>query len=277
MMADPSWISTGAALVGTGAWFADKIFGPSADALGTNLKVHLQSRLPQIFGRAEEIARLEGRQIEQVKPGLLTRMIIDASSSEEAPEITDWWAGLFVSAGSHQVETNVHAVFSDIMAMIGPKEADVLKEFVAYYRRHTNIIAAPYRDAARRMGTLIQEMLLSNVLELFPPDGSNIERIHKHFANPMIPLPVRTFAWSIPEKRDAGNQWTMTTERWFSENQLEIAILERARVFKFLRVDIPILGERSAFVDLVGLTELGVEFYKACTRSALEGDVDERT
>ena len=76
-------------------WFANKIFGPSVDAMGKNLAAHLQSRMPAIFGRAEQIAKEARIEPRPIKPGLLSRMIVDASFSEDTEEITEWWANLF--------------------------------------------------------------------------------------------------------------------------------------------------------------------------------------
>ncbi|WP_417611746.1 Abi-alpha family protein [Parasphingorhabdus sp.] len=261
-----------AALVGLG-WFANKVFGPSADAIGGGLKAHLESRVPAIFNRAETLAKEGNIQIGPIKPGLLTKMIIDASFSEENDGITQWWANLFVSAGSRQVETNVQAVFSDIMAMIGPNEANVLEEFVAYYRQQVEHLPASERAAARKLGPLVQDRLLNRVIEKFPLTGDNINFVHQHFENPNIPVPIRTYAWAIPEDKGNGLVWGMTTKKWYSDNRLSIEILERSRIFKFVRVSIPLMANQPAWVDLVALTDIGIEFYQACSGSALEGEI----
>ena len=124
-------ITTGAALVGTSTWFANKILGPSAERLGDNLVVYLEYRLPKIFGRADAIASERNIEPQPVKPGLLTRMIIDASMSDDVEEITEWWANLFVDAS--RGGSNQHAIFSDVMAQLGPKEVLVLEKFLSPY------------------------------------------------------------------------------------------------------------------------------------------------
>jgi hypothetical protein len=262
-------ISTGAALVGGAAWFADKLFGPSAEALGGSLKVHLQARIPNIFSVAERKA--SPANLHPVAPGLLSRMIVDASFSEENEEVTDWWANLFIQAASGHCETNRQAVFSDIMAMLGPTEVRVLKDLVDYYRLQIGHLTPADRSQARAAGMLLQERLLESIIRKFPLEGDAVEDVHKHLADPKIPLPVRTSAWALPEKTDAGTIWSLTTERWFISNQLEIEILERARVFRFVRVDVPLMGKFDSWIDLVGLTELGIQFFEVCSGEPLEG------
>jgi hypothetical protein len=264
-------ISQGGALVGTGAWFAGKIFGPSVDALGQNLKAHLQSRLPVIFGRAEEIAKNNGVTLAPVKPGLLSRMIVDASFSDDTPEITEWWANLFIQASTDSTEANVYAVFSDIMAVVGPREASVLNSFVDYYRTNTKILIPQDRAKARSNDAVFQETLLFAVLKNHPLSGGTSLEVERHFSDPKIPLPVRTFAWKVPDKQGKELVWRISTMEWYSKNQVPIEILERARVFKFSRLEIPIIADESSWVDLVGLTELGIAFFEACVGEPLEG------
>ncbi len=144
-----SVITTGTALVGTGAWFANQIFGPSAGAVGENLKVHLQNRLPTIFGRSAQLAEEKAITLGPIKPGLLTRMVVDASFSDDSEEITEWWANLFIEAGSEAFEANRQAVFSDIMAMLGPREVSVLTEFVGYF--HQQVKLFPKSERRREM------------------------------------------------------------------------------------------------------------------------------
>jgi hypothetical protein len=264
-------ITTGAALVASGSWFADRIFGPSVDALGQNLKAHLQSRLPSIFGRAEEIAKSENLTLEPVKPGLLSRMIVDASFSEDSLEITEWWANLFVQAASVQTEANVHAVFSDIMAVVGPREAALLRNFVDYYRSNTKFLVPQDRAKARSSDAVFQETLLFSILKKHPLSMGTSREVECHFENPRIPLPVRTFAWKVPDRQDGDLVWRISTLNWYAENQVPIEILERSRVFKFTRFEIPIIADESSWVDLVGLTELGIAFFEACAREPLEG------
>lgn len=265
-------ITTGAIVVASGSWFADKIFGPSIDALGENLKAHLQSRLPIIFGRAESIAKTESLELAPIRPGLLTRMIVDASFSEDMPEITDWWANLFLEAATKETEANMHAVFSDIMAMIGPQEVKVLNEFVAYYRKQVAHLTPEMRAHVETIGSVVQETKLFSVTNRFPLDAESSREIDEHFTNPHIPLPVRTYGWKVPSKGDEMLSWRVNMLDWYKENSVSIEILERSRVLKFIRLEIPIMADQAAWVDLVGITELGRAFYQACSHQPLAGN-----
>lgn len=266
-------ISTGAALVASGSWFAGKIFGPSVEALGDNLKAHLQTRMPMIFERSEQIAKAEGLEILPLKPGLLTRMIVDASFSEDTPEITEWWSNLFVEASTRQTEANLYAVFSDIMAMIGPEEAGVLNDFIAFYRQQVIHLSTQERVEALLAGSAIQEALLFTVVDKFPlTDTSHVEVVD-HFTHPKIPLPVRTSGWKVPLSSGSGLTWHSTSLAWYENNVVSLEILERSRVFKFVRLEIPILADQLAWVDLVCLTSLGREFFEACSRHKIIDDV----
>ena len=265
-------ITTGAALVASGSWFADKIFGPSVAALGDNLKIHLHTRAPQIFGRAEQIAKAEELHLSPVSPGLLSRMIMNASFSEDSADITDWWANLFVEAATNHTEPNMQAVFSDIMAMIGPKEARVLTDFVAYYRSQIANHTLASLENIDAMDGIVQESTLFKLPHSFPLTNETVDDVHEHLANPKIPLPVRTFAWKLPLSFGEALSWRLTTLPWYVENRVPIEILERSRVLKFIRLEIPIMADQAAWVDLVGLTALGRACFESCSRENLAGN-----
>lgn len=265
-------ISTGAMLVASGSWFAEKIFGPSINALGENLRAHLQSRIPIIFGRAESIAKTANLELAPIRPGLLTRMIVDASFSDDLPEITEWWANLFVEAATKETEANMHAVFSDIMAMIGPQEVKVLSDFVSFYRLQVAYLTPDMRKNVETVGSVVQETLLFSVVDKFPLNANSAQEVDEHFTNPKIPLPVRTFGWKVPSSAGEALSWRVHTLDWYKTNPVSIEILERSRVLKFIRLEIPILADQAAWVDLVGITALGREFYEACSRQPLAGN-----
>lgn len=64
---------------------------------------------------------------------------------------------------------------------------------------------------------------------------------------------------------------TLKSETWYTDNQIEIEILERARVFKMMRIDVPLMANQNSWIDLVGMTELGIQFFEACADEPLEG------
>ncbi len=117
-------ITTGAALVGASAWFLDRILGPSADALGEQLRIFSSERLAAIFSRAEEIA---GEELHALPPGFVVQLVRKASFSEDDDNLTEMWARLLANAASG-FQTH-HAIFVDILSQISGQEAQILRKF----------------------------------------------------------------------------------------------------------------------------------------------------
>lgn len=248
---------------GTGAWFADKIFGSSVAAMGDQLKVYLQTRVPTIFGVAEERARKLNLELRPIKPGLLAKMIMDASFSDESPQVTEWWSNLFLSA-SH-TGTNKHAVFSDMMAVIGPAEATCLRDFIESFD-FGRTAKWFKRDAGAMRGSidLMRHQAVEHWVGKTPVTEDRMGAVYLNLTRGQIPWPLRPTAWTLPAENVAGEYTPLRQSNpWFRENQEAIEILERTRVMKFARVNIPVMGP-SSWVDTVELTSLGVDFYIAC-------------
>ena len=88
-------------LIGAGAgWFANKVFGPSADALGQELKAYSSSRLGKIFKRAAERSKPE--QVEALPPGFVVTFFQKASFSEDDESLTEMWANLLAQAATEE-------------------------------------------------------------------------------------------------------------------------------------------------------------------------------
>jgi hypothetical protein len=116
--------TAGVALFGAGAWFASKLFGPSAEELGNQLKVFASARLTKILGRAEQVS--SGKVSKALPPGFSYIFIQKASFSEDTEIITDMWAHLLVSASDGY--SNRHLNFVDILSELGEREAVLLNE-----------------------------------------------------------------------------------------------------------------------------------------------------
>ena len=256
-------ITTGAALVGTGAWFADKIFGPGADAIGGQLKAYLQARLPAIFGLAEAKARELDVELQPIQPGLLARMIMDASFSNDSSEITEWWANLFVSA-SH-AGTNKHAVFSDMMAVLGPKEAECLTAFMTSFDfARTEPWFKNSMATMRGSIDLMRDQAISGWVGETPIAHDRLQSVYLNLTGGQLPWPMRPISWSLPMKDQNDNYMPLRqTNPWYAENREAVEILERTRILKFSKVTLPVMGA-TAWVDTVEITSLGAEFYASC-------------
>ncbi len=102
--------STGLAL-GAG-WFANKLFGPSADALGDALKNYGSSRLGKIFNRAA--GKTNPEQVQALPPGFVMTFFQKASFSEDDDSLTEMWANLLAQAATDF--TNRHAAYVEILS-----------------------------------------------------------------------------------------------------------------------------------------------------------------
>jgi hypothetical protein len=258
-----SIITTGAALVGAGTWFGEKIFGSSAEAMGGQLTAYLQSRIPAIFGAAETKVGGQNLALRPIRPGLLARMVMDASFSEDSDEITDWWASLFISASLY--ETNKHAVFSDMMATIGPSEAKCLSEFVEQFdfgRTSTWFLESV--PNMRGSVDLVRDQAIAHWVGETPIAANRIQQVYSNLTTGQLPWPLRPIRWVLPALSGDGKSTRLAqTNPWYAEARDAVEILERSRVLKFSKSDVPVMGP-SSWVETVELTGLGVDFFMAC-------------
>lgn len=266
-MADVTIISDGAALVGAGAWFADKVLGPSAEGIGEQLKAYFSRRIDSIFTAAGSIAQERSVEVLPIPPGLLSRMIMDASFSEEDEDITRWWANLLIDASASA--SNRHAVFSDMMATIGPGEAKCLKDFMESFSFMRSDPAMIISELAAATESMRFEAIQHWLGELPVPQ----EKLHQVRANLLtgeVPWPIRPISWSFPLLIAQGTTIRANqVNPWYAENVTNVAILERARVLEFGQSAIETGGhQKAAWVKTVAATSLGIEFYAACTGSA---------
>lgn len=219
--------------------------------------------MPKIFGLAEERAKAIGARPAPVAPGLLTRMIIDASVSEDHEDLNDWWANIFLDASLSG--SNRHAVFSDMMAFIGPKEAEVLRGFIDGFSFSRDRSWLDQDSPIRSSIGLTVGQGVANFIGETPVTPERWSAVRNNLLRGELGWPVRATSWRLPGKNEADESvWLNQNNPWFAAYLTEIEILERTRVFKVSRVDIPVMGP-ATWVDVVELTALGADFYRACT------------
>ena len=266
----PEEIVTAATLaMAGGTWFLAKVTEPSAKAIGDSVQQYLGSRMPQIFGLAADRARASGLEPKPIPPGLLTRMVIDASVSEDDEELDSWWANLFLDAS--QAGSNRHAVFSDMMAFIGPREAKCLKEFLDGFSfvkdRAWLDPSSPWRGSA----SLTISQAFTHFVGDTPIPRDRWTQVRSNLLTGECGWPVRATTWRLPGKNEQEESvWLNQHNPWFQTYQTEVEILERSRIFRMSRVDIPVMGP-ATWVDVIELTSLGADFYAACM-GMKEGD-----
>lgn len=268
-MVEPITTATGIAV---GGWFAGKVFGPSAERLGDNLLVYLENRVPRIFARAERIAQDEGLDPKPITPGLLTRLIVDASMSDDDEEITEWWANLILDASLSG--SNRHAVLSDMMAIIGPKEAQFLDRFYKMIALNRPSENAPWTFSRFVVEHHVSENASREIGWMFPLDRENAEQASEAVQRFADDIPARPVAWGLPSKItarwDEGEPFDLVIRgerraQWFEGNEGSFEILERAQVLRTSRHEIRGLKSPYGWVQFVEFTQLGMAFYEACT------------
>ncbi len=117
-------VSAAQILAGSGAatWLVDKLLGPSADALGDQIKVFGTQRLGKIFGRAAEIADRDS--MHALPPGFALIAIQKASFSEDVESITEMWARLILKASTSFEVRDLQ--FADILSQLNGSDAAIL-------------------------------------------------------------------------------------------------------------------------------------------------------
>lgn len=260
--------------IAAGSYVAAKVFGPSLGRLGENLLVYWERRLPAIFEKADQIALDEAIEPRRIAPGLLTKLIVDASMSSDDDEITDWWARLFLDASTIETEANRSVVYSDIMAMLGPKEVQTLSSFVGHLQGFLRMNPSYEGRYAKRGAALAIDAELEGIFETKAEFSPGYEIIRQRLEEFQIAAPVRVYEWKLPEFSPGLSCWHFHQTDWYVSRQLEFEILERSRVISRARYAAPILANQNAWVGTIGLTELGASFFEACTGKNI-GDLEE--
>lgn len=107
-------------------WFANKLLGPTADALGEQLKAYGSARLKKIFDRAAGKAKPE--EVEALSPGFLITFVQKASFSEDDESLTEMWANLLAQAATGF--SNRHAAYVEILSELTAFDAMTLASLV---------------------------------------------------------------------------------------------------------------------------------------------------
>ena len=89
-------------LVGSGAagWVVDKLLGPSASALGEQIKVYGTGRFRSVVSVFATKAETRQHDLQALPPGFAYQFFQKASFSEDDEFITECWANLLLSAAT---------------------------------------------------------------------------------------------------------------------------------------------------------------------------------
>lgn len=253
-------ITTATAAFGAGAWFAGKVLEPSAKALGENLQAFLGARVNKVFATSEQLAKVADLDLKPIAPGLLTRLIMDASFSADEIEITDWWANLFIDASIKG--SNKHAVFSDMMALLGPQEVRCLEEFVGFCLQIKHFGLKDYTASSMNDTSTGFEFSVENRIEI-EDAADRYDEIVSHLLLGSYGWPIRPTEWRLPRRDGQDVALGFGFDKWSRDQRLPLGILERAGIVKPLSATFPV-WDGAKWVRANGLTPLGYEFYCAC-------------
>jgi len=249
-------ITTGAVLVGASAWFANKLLGPSMDALGEQLKAYAGDRLTNIFSRAEEMN--DGKEVTALPPGFAIQFLQKASYSADDEAITDMWAGLLTDAA--QRVSNRHNIFIDILSQIGPNEARFLNGIFDPASAYPLVLNTP-RD--------LRSVLLENAKKSLEWEDekseANANRVVEELLNYDFGWPAVIRAaemyWSSSDRNPAKT--TVVKKSISLGDPFVVDALSRQRLIEYFDLDFN-PGWASPRMDGYFTTLLGVEFLKSC-------------
>jgi Abortive infection alpha len=256
-------ITTGAVLVGAGTWFADKIFGPSAEKLGQSLSVYASDRVRKIFSLASQKAEDE-QQINQLPPGYLFKLVQAASFSDESDDITEMWANLLIE--SSKCLERKHTTYVDIMEKLGHDEAEILNNLIGEYapkfysqkmyntEPHKNLQRGYYFDIA---DGILKEKMVAHFDEEMASDFEEKVLKFKTVWPSLITFLDIPYALPVNQQhdRDVGKR-TYTTE------SIKFDILIRQQLVEKFNVDF-IAGFQMEAAGVMP-TPLGLDFIKVC-------------
>ena len=257
-------ITTGAALVGAGAWFADKVFGPSAESLGETLRVYLSDRVSKVFSRAEDLA--DGPNLlHQLPAGFLVKFVQAASFSEDDELITDLWANLLLNSSRDFSQKKV--LYLDILEKLSAEDARVLDELIFSISDDTRYHSVQWllENIRIRGFSVAQRILKERELSHFDVEEAN------EFNDEMLSLdvnwPVKILGSIVPYQLSAveGAYLPASSSTGLANSNAPYDALIRQRLVQTCESNF--ISGFTIQLEGVMATALGVEFLRSCRGS----------
>ena len=250
-------VTIGAA-AGMSAWLADKLPGPSAEAVGEQVRTFASARLTKIFSRTQELSG--GEITAPLPPGFAYLAIQRASFSEDSDEITDMWAALLLDASSSY--SHRHANYADILSQLGSREVNILNQLVP-----TRVGGYPPWQSVNFQSSL-REDLRSKFTAVSGEDGQShddlVAETQRRFDELLqieLGWPGRITAVSYPYHYHQSNKGSVVTG---GTNFLtEYDVLIRQRLIERFSFDLS-QSFSSPYVEGILVTALGVAFVATC-------------
>jgi hypothetical protein len=157
---------------GSGTWLADKLLGPSFEALGEQFKAFAGERLKSIFNRAG--AKVDPAQVNELPPGFALQFVQKASFSEEDNKITEMWSNLLISASK---DFNIrHSLFAEILSQLCAVDA----KYIDSLARPDHPVLMKALDFSRMsMPVNIKSVLRRQIISIGKWPAENSDECHK--------------------------------------------------------------------------------------------------
>ena len=239
-------------LVGSGVagWAADKLLGPSFDALGEQVKIYASVRWSQIFEKIEYLA--EDLKIGSLPPAFTYQALQKSSISEESEIITEMWARLLIDAG--QDFSARHSLFLDIIGIMNSADARFFEAIFQNKKSPSNI-----EDVARLSQRILSEFSSGTC------DRDGAQNIARKIMNSEIGFEAFILSVGVPYNIDGktgevhADQIAYERSKFASESD---SLVRNGLVRPF------IISHNDPYsnphIEGVIVTELGKEFHAAC-------------
>lgn len=245
-------ITTAQIVAGTGAlaWVADKLLGPSAEAVGDQIKIYASARVEAIFARIAQ--KRSADQLASIPPAFAVAAIQRASISDDDTQITEMWANLLIAA-SEQFESRM-TVYADILSQIGPNEARLLRDTAL---RHDLRGAGNVDNLEINLRIRLNALKLKGTLN-FDDANDAVEFIRRVFDD----LPVVFERLVIAVGGNEGQSVGLIEKA----KTVSCLVLERQNLFKKLTFEYNAgaIGPSLMKADLFVPTDLGLDFLSVC-------------
>lgn len=235
---------------GVSTWVADKLFGPSFDALGEQLRAYASERITEILKKFQ--GQNDPNDLNTLPPGFAIQFFQKASFSEDDDRLTAAWASLLSSA-SRRFE-NRHMLFADILSVMSASDAkffdsvflvsdegeavEGVQRLSGYLESHYSHVGGPL-DSAVAMVDQIRSIPIG-----FP------------CAFRLITVPYSDYSTNL---RHSDHVYV-----WRSKSETEIDALVRNGLLREFSINLESPYHRPGIEGVV-VTSLGIEFHKICT------------
>lgn len=250
-------VSTTTALALGAGWFANKVLGPSADELGTQLKAFVGERTRKFVSGAQ--AKADPEKAKPLTPAFFYNFSQKAAFSEDSDEINEMWSSLLADASEGQ--SYRHSIFADILTRFGSHEAKYLSWLCSDY----NAESSEYVD--RNYIELVLDLALRGVDEDIVGASNFSKKILEKFDKVKFNWPVK-FEYSrfvSGTNRAEAFSAGVTTISESESLDFAIEVLKREDLIEPFEILLAFRWGEARFEGFK-LTKIGAEFYTACSK-----------